>query len=88
MPPVGGVQVVFGPGAMAGAVGRAVGDQAGLQTAVPPHGPVQVQAGDQRPADADAFGPVDGFIVHGGEGSLKAHGKDQLLLLHGGLEEE
>lgn len=81
------VEVVFGPGAVAGAVGRAVGHMAGLQAAVSPHGPVQIQSGDQRLADVDAFGPVDGFVIHGGESALKAHGEDQLLLLHVRLEE-
>lgn len=82
------VVVVLGPGAVAGAVGRAVGHHARLQAAVPPHGPVQVQPGDQRLANVDAFGPVDGFVVHGGEGALKAHGEDQLLLSDHGLEEK
>lgn len=82
------VEVVFGPGAVAGAVGRAVGHHAGLQAAISPHGPVQVQSGDQRLADVDAFGPVDGFVIHGGEGALEAHGEDQLLLLEVGLEEK
>lgn len=80
------VVAVFRPGAVTGAVGRAVGHQARLQAAISPHGPVQVQAGDQRLANVDAFGPVDGIVIHGGEGALKAHGEDQLLLLHVALE--
>lgn len=74
------VVAVFGPGAVAGAVGRAVGHEARLQAAVPPHGPVQVQASDQRLPNVDAFGPVDRIVVHGREGALKADGEDQLLL--------
>jgi len=80
-PVMAGLEVVFRPGALAGAVRRAVGHQAGLQAAVSPHGPVQVQSGDERLANVDAFGPVDRFVLHGGEGALKAHGEDQLLLL-------
>lgn len=86
--PVMEVEVVFGPGAVTGAVGRAVGHHARLQAAIPPHGAVQVQPGDQRLADADAFGPVYGIvIIHGCEVALKAHGEDQLLLLHVGRKE-
>ncbi|TNN36863.1 hypothetical protein EYF80_052974 [Liparis tanakae] len=79
-PVLEGLEVVFRPGALAGAVRRAVGHQAGLQAAVTPHGPVQVQSGDERLANVDALGPVDRFVLHGGEGALKAHGEDQLLL--------
>ncbi len=86
--PVMEVEAVFGPGAVTGAVGRAVGHHARLQAAISPHGPVQVQSGDQRLADVDAFGPVDGVVIHGGEGPLKADGEDQLLLSHVGLEEK
>lgn len=74
------VQPVLGPRAVAGAVGRAVGHHARLQAAVPPHGPVQVQTGDQRLLDVHALGPVDGTVVDGDEGSLEADGEDQVLL--------
>lgn len=79
---------MFRPGAVTGAVGRAVGHHARLQAAISPHGPVQVQTGDQWLANVDAFGPVDWTIIHGGKGTLKAHSEDQLLLLHVGLEDK
>lgn len=82
------LEVVFRPGAVTGAVGRAVGHHAGLQAAIPPHGPVQVQPCDQRLSDVDAFGPVDWIIVHGWEGALKTDCEDQLLLLHVRSEEK
>lgn len=79
------VESVLGPGAVTRAVTRAVGGAvghlAGLQAAVAPHGAVQVQPGDQRLADVDAFAPVDGVVVHAGEGALQAHGEHQVLLL-------
>lgn len=78
------VEAVFRPGAVTGAMGRAVGHQARLQAAVSPHGPVQVQPCDQRLADVDAFGPVDGIVIHGSEGALKAHSEDQLVLMYVG----
>ena len=68
--PVVEVEAVFGPGAVAGAVRRAVGHHAGLQAAVLPHGRVQVQPGDQRLPNVDAFGPMDRIVVHGWEGAL------------------
>lgn len=79
---------MFGPRAMTGTVGRAVGHQARLKAAISPHGPVQVQSGNQWLANVDAFGPVDGVVIHGGEGPLKADGEDQLLLLYVVLEEK
>ena len=82
------VEAVFRPRAVTGAVGWAVGHQARLQAAVSPHGPVQVQSGDQRFANVDALGPVDRTVIHGGEGALKAHGEDQILLLYVRLEEK
>lgn len=78
------VEAVFRPGAVTGAVGRAVGHQARLQAAVSPHGPVQVQPCDQRLADVDAFGPVDRIFIHGSEGALKAHSENQLVLMYVG----
>lgn len=80
--PVMEVVSVFRTRAVTGTVGRAVGHQAGLQAAVPPHSSVQIQSGNQRLSDADAFGPVDGIVIHGCEGALKAHSEDQLLLWH------
>ena len=65
-------------GAVAGAVAGAVGHQAGLQTAVPAHGPVQVQPGDERLADVHVGFPVH-QLVQGGEGPLEADCEDQLL---------
>ena len=67
------------PRAVARAVAGAVGHQAGLQTAVPAHGPVQVQPGDERLADVHVGFPVH-HLVQGGEGPLEADSEDQLLL--------
>lgn len=86
------VQPMLGPGAVTGTVTRAVtravtrtvGHLARLQAAVAPHSAVQVQPGNQRLADVDAFAPVDRVVVHAGEGALQAHGEHQVLLLFGG----
>lgn len=86
--PVVQVVLVLWARAVAGALGRAVGHHAGLQAAVPPHGPVQVQPGNQRLPDVHAFGPEYRMvIVHGCKRSLKANGENQLLLLREGLAE-
>lgn len=49
---------MLGPRAVTGAVGGAVRHQACLQAAIAPHGPVQVQLGDQRLPDVHLHGPV------------------------------
>lgn len=67
-----------------GAVTWAVGHVARLQAAVAPHGAVQVQPGDQRLADVNTFGPVDGIVIHAGKVALQAHGEHQVLLLFEG----
>lgn len=79
------VEVVFRPGAVTGAVARAVGGavrhQAGVQAAVSSHHSVQVQSSDERFSDVDGFGPVDWVVVtHAGKGALEAYGENQLLL--------
>lgn len=86
--PIMEVEMVLGPWAVTGAVGRAVGHHARLQAAVTPHGSVQVKPGDQRFSDADAFVPVDTVVVHGCEGSLKTHSEDQLLLWQAGIKKK
>lgn len=74
-------KLVFEPGAVTGTARGAVGHQARLEAAVLSRGLVKVQPGDQRLADVDGFGPVDGvMVIHGREGALEAHGEDQLLL--------
>lgn len=83
------VMLVLGPRAVTGALGRAVGHPTGLQAAVPPHGPVEVQTGDQRLSDVDAFGPDYWMIViQRCKRALKANGENQLLLLQEGLAEK
>lgn len=49
---------------------------------------MQIQTGDQRLANVDAFCPVDWIIIHGGKGALKAHSEYQLLLLELGEEKK
>lgn len=81
MQPLVEVMVALRARAVTGALRRAVGHHAGLQAAVPSHGLVEVQSGDQWLSDVDAFGPAYGrIILHGCKGALKTHGENQLLL--------